>query len=155
MSKPVSSPLPLARRRQIIVKQLPDELLIYDLDSNRAHSLNESAAAIWNLCDGRTSVTEIAKQCRVKQDLVWMALDQFNRDQLLEEKVSPPPVASGLTRREAVRRIGLGAAIAIPVVVSITAPTPAQAATCRPSGSACTTSAQCCSGFCRGNNTCR
>jgi hypothetical protein len=38
----------------------------------------------------------------------------------------------------------LGAAIALPIVISITAPTPAQAATCRPSNSPCSTPSQCC-----------
>lgn len=164
MRKQVSSHLPLARQQQIIIKQLPDELLVYDLERNRAHSLNESAAAIWKLCDGHTSPGQITKQLekqtgrKLQEDFVWLALDELSRDHLLVERIEVPanlPLLGKMSRREAVRRIGIGAAIALPVIYSITAPTPAQAATCRTSGSACTTSAQCCSGFCRGNNTCR
>ncbi len=164
MRKQVHLPLPLARQQQIIVKQLPDELLVYDLERNRAHSLNESAAAIWKLCDGRTSPTEITKQLgnqtgqKLQEEFVWLALDQLSRDHLLVEQIAVPknlPLLGKMSRREAVRRIGIGAAIALPVIYSITAPTPAQAATCIPSNGSCATSSQCCSGFCRGNGTCR
>ncbi len=164
MRKQVSTHLPLARQQQIITKQMPDELLVYDLERNRAHSLNESAAAIWKLCDGRTIPADISKKLekqtgqKLPADFVWLALDQLSRDHLLAKRIELPrnlPLLGKMSRRDAVKRIGLGAAIALPVIYSITAPTPGQAATCRPSGAACVTSADCCSGFCRGNNTCR
>jgi hypothetical protein len=53
-----------------------------------------------------------------------------------------------MSRREVVRALALTAAVAVPVVASIVAPTPAQAASCFPNGSGCETSAECCSGFC-------
>jgi PqqD family protein of HPr-rel-A system len=37
-----------------------DELLVYDPRSGRAVALNTSAHAIWALCDGRRSATEVA-----------------------------------------------------------------------------------------------
>lgn len=153
--------LPLARNRQIIRKQLAEELLVYDLQRNTAHSLNKLAATIWNLCDGSTTPEQIGRKLEeqtgqhVSDDLVWLALDQLDRDHLLAERLDWPEGVRRISRREAVRRIGLGAAIALPIIVSITAPTPAQAATCRAPGQPCSTSAQCCSGFCKGTGTCR
>jgi PqqD family protein of HPr-rel-A system len=37
-----------------------DELLVYDPRSERVVALNASAHAIWALCDGRRSATEVA-----------------------------------------------------------------------------------------------
>ena len=193
--------LPLARREAIITKEVDDELLVYDRERDRAHCLNETAAAIWQLCDGRTSVSEISEQLAVSSeqkvegsrqkavgrrqkaegsrqqtegsrqqtegsdlspvtrhlspDVVWLALEQLRRSHLLEEAVEVnrktfwPPAIAGITnmsRREAVRRIGLGAAITLPIVMSMTAPTAVEAsvscgAKCHP----CSTSAECCS----------
>jgi Coenzyme PQQ synthesis protein D (PqqD) len=160
MTRSCRHPLPLARRQQLIIKKLNDEVLVYDLERDKAHCLNESAASIWNLCDGHTSAAQIASKltCQtgqsIDEELVWLALDQLDRDHLLADRIDWPTSVPRISRREAVRRIGLGAAIALPIVVSITAPTPAQAATCRPRGQPCTTDAECCSGKCRGNNTC-
>ena len=54
--------LPLARREAIITKEVDGELLVYDVARDKAHCLNATAAAIWQLCDGRTSVSEISAQ---------------------------------------------------------------------------------------------
>jgi hypothetical protein len=85
----------------------------------------------------------------VDEKLVWYAVDQFSKDNLLEKAVAPPAfIVAGMNRRQMVRTLGLAAVVAVPLVTSIVAPTPAQAATCRPPGAACTTSIQCCSGLC-------
>jgi hypothetical protein len=141
---------PRARKDGLIVQELPDELLIYDLDRDRAHCLNETAAFVWQRCDGRKSTHEIAQALgkktsgHVDEKIVWLAIDQLDRNHLLA--VSPPrPSAIGnLNRRDVIRALGMTAAVTIPVVASIVAPTPAQAATCVGSGGVCTSPAQCC-----------
>jgi Coenzyme PQQ synthesis protein D (PqqD) len=159
MSKKERTIFPLARKQRLILKELPDELLVYDLDRNTAHCLNETAAAIWNLCDGRSTATEIAAKLAkqtgqpVDEDLVWLALDQLDRDQLLADKLLLPAQMARISRRAAVKRIG-AAALAVPLVYSITAPTAAQTGTCLPRDAPCTADAQCCSGNCRGNGLC-
>lgn len=81
----------------------------------------------------------------INQELVWIALAELRRANLLEEPKQPwPDAISGMSRREAIRRIALGAAIAVPVVVSITAPTAVDAVSCGGTCAPCTTSAQCC-----------
>ena len=51
--------VPKARQEQLIVKELPDELLIYDLQSDKAHCLNETAALVWKNCDGHKTVEQL------------------------------------------------------------------------------------------------
>lgn len=154
-----SKKLPLARRERLIVKKLKDEVLIYDLDRDKAHCLNRSAAAIWQWCDGRTSPAQIASKLQketgqaIDQRFVWLVLEQLGRDSLLELRLEWPATIPRISRREAVRRIGLSAVL--PIVVSITAPMPAQAASCKASGDICANSAECCGGFCLGNHHCR
>jgi Coenzyme PQQ synthesis protein D (PqqD)/UPF0506 len=152
---------PQTRQDGLIVRELDNEILIYDTEKNKAHCLNETAALVWKQCDGQTTVTEISRSLsnqlgtKVDERVVWFAVKQFGQDHLLEEKLTPPPafIAAGLNRREMVRVLGLAAVVAVPLVTSIVAPTPVQAATCLPAGQPCTTSAQCCSGLCN-NNVC-
>src|SRR6266849_5376674 len=55
-----SSQLPKARKDKLIIKELDDETLVYDLDRDKAHCLNTTAARVWKHCDGTTTVGEIA-----------------------------------------------------------------------------------------------
>ena len=94
---------PQVRKDGLVVKELPDEMLVYDLERHRAHCLNPTAALVWKRCDGRTSVKEIAtllqkelktlpgkpgKPGKVDEKLVWLALDRLGKAHLLEERLS-------------------------------------------------------------------
>jgi hypothetical protein len=148
---------PRARAARLVIKELAGEVLVYDLTRDKAHCLNASAAAIWKRCDGRTSTKEIAASLTkevgetVDEGVVWLALAALQRSHLLEDVGVWPTqmiAAKGLSRREAVRRIGLGAVIAVPLVISITAPTAVQAISCGARCKPCGTAAECCSGVC-------
>jgi Coenzyme PQQ synthesis protein D (PqqD) len=52
--------MPRAREAGLIVRELEDETLVYDADTDRAHCLNQTAARIWKHCDGTSSVPQIA-----------------------------------------------------------------------------------------------
>ena len=43
------------------LQEMPDEVLVFDLETNKAHCLNQTAAFVWKACDGVNSVAEIAK----------------------------------------------------------------------------------------------
>ncbi len=146
---------PMARRDKLVIQELPDELLVYDKQRDMAHCLNRSAALIWKRCDGKTSIEEITRdvakelQSPIDERAVWFAISQFAKDHLLEHQTKVPAgMLMGMNRRQMVRTLGIAAVVAVPLVTSIVAPTPAQAATCLPSGAACTASSQCCSGLC-------
>ena len=145
---------PLARKDGLVIQELPDEILVYDLERDRAHCLNQTAAFVWQHCDGRTSAVEIARSLGnkvnvpVDEKVVWFAIDQLGRNHLMADVPVAPQLMAGLNRREMVRALGIAAAVAVPVVASIVAPTPAQASTCKATGVACTAGAECCSGVC-------
>jgi hypothetical protein len=145
---------PRARKEGLVVQEMPDELLVYDLDRNKAHCLNQTAALVWKRCDGKTSVKQMARllekdtECPVDEAVVLMAFDQLAKANLLQGQAGKYPGVSGISRREVIRRIGIAASVSLPIVTSIVAPKAAQAINCRTSGQACTTGAQCCSGVC-------
>jgi hypothetical protein len=153
--KSVRPTKPRARREGLIVQTLPDETLVYDLDRDLAHCLNQSASLVWNYCDGRNTTKQIVRAVSgdldhsVDEKFVWLALDQLGRNHLLVDGL-PSSSISGMSRREVMKALAVSAAVAVPVVASIVAPTPAQAATCLHAGASCTSSAQCCSGVCDG-----
>jgi len=148
--------IPEARRDGLVVRDLEDEVLVYDRRRNRAHCLNRTAALVWSYCDGKRSADDIARaiatetRVQINEDLVWIGVEQLSKSHLLRERATLPELKPGLSRREVIRRIGLTAAVALPVVTSIVAPSASQAANCLPSGQTCTSSAQCCSQVCSG-----
>lgn len=118
--------LPLARSRDVVVQSLGGETLIYDLAIDKAFCLNETAAKVFEACDGETTLAELKRKHRFGDDLIFLALAQLQEDNLIEN--STPAPFEGLSRREAIRRVGLGSIIALPVVSSLVAPTAARAA---------------------------
>jgi len=56
-----NSQFPSARKTGLVVQDMPDEVLVYDLDSNKAHCLNKSAALVWKSCDGTKTVSDIVR----------------------------------------------------------------------------------------------
>ena len=93
---------PRARKDHLVVKEMPDEVLIYDLQNDKAHCLNHTAALVWNYCDGRTSVATMTGRLKRELDIpvdervVWLALDQLSRNNLLEEKAVLPSLMGGM-----------------------------------------------------------
>jgi len=147
--------MPQARRSGLIVQEVDSEILIYDQETNKAHCLNQTAAKVWNYCDGETTLADACSalsrdlETPIDEKLIWYAVDQFSKDNLLEKGFKLPAfIIPGMNRRQMVRTLGLAAVVAVPLVTSIVAPTPVQAATCLPPGQPCTSSAQCCTGTC-------
>lgn len=151
--------LPKARQQQLIVKELPDELLIYDLERDKAHCLNETAALVWKNCDGRKTIAQLRELMErnagsaVPEEMVWLALDQLDAFKLLDEAPPRPVLFAGMTRRDMVRRVGI-AAIALPVILSIVAPTAQAQGSLLAPGACCSNPSQCASGSCAQGGPC-
>jgi len=147
---------PLARTNGIIVRKLEDEVLIYDIENRQAHCLDKTASVIWEHCDGNRTIQDFSSMLNTtenlsqsqKEQIVWLALDQLSKSNLLEEPIAKTESVYGLTRRQVMKTLGAAGLIAIPVVSTIVAPTAAQASTCLASGQGCGTGAECCSGLC-------
>jgi hypothetical protein len=138
-----SKALPQARQDGIVVRELPDEVLIYDLERHKAHCLNQTAAAVWRHCDGETTPREISYRLArefstpVDEDVVWLALDELGTLNLLE---SPVVRETGMSRAQMMRRVGvITAAVALPAAFSLNVPN-ANASTCQ---QGCTVSGDC------------
>jgi hypothetical protein len=130
-----SPPAALARRENLVVREMLDEVLVYNLRQHKAHCLNRAAAFVWNHCDGQTTAAEIARLMEqewrkpISEDVVRLALKQLHKADLLQEPVIRVGVESRVSRREVMRKLGTAAAVALPLVTSIIAPTAASAAT--------------------------
>ena len=151
--------IPLARKESLIVKELDGETLVYDMERDKAHCLNNTAALVWRNCDGQRTVAQLREVVEknagspVPEEMVWLALDQLENFKLLVETPAKPFQLTGMSRRSLVKRIGF-AALALPVIISISAP-PAQAqASLLPPGSCCGNPTQCQSNSCNQNPTC-
>jgi hypothetical protein len=119
----------------LIVERLPDgELLIYDRRTDAAHCLDADAARVWAGTTTGLSVEQV----------------RATRARLAELGLIEP---AGANRRELLlggAKAAAVAAVAIPVIRTIAAPTAAQASSLLPSGSGCSSPAQCQSGLCNG-----
>src|SRR5262245_48742941 len=86
---------PKARHDDLVVRELPEEVLVYDTETHEAHCLNAMAAFVWRQCDGMTSVEEIVDRVRaefqteIDEDVVWVALEDLWKRQLLEGEPAP------------------------------------------------------------------
>jgi len=145
---------PAARKSDIVTQDSLTETLIYDLKTNKAFCLNETSALVWQLSDGRNSVSEISDAMSVQlktlvsEDLVWLAVDQLSKDGLLEKGDAIKNHFSGLSRREAIRKVGFASVVALPIISSLIAPSASMAQSiCLALNSPCSPT-PCCSGNC-------
>lgn len=143
--------LPLARQTGLIIEEIPGELLIYDSDRDSALCLNHTAASVWRHCDGKTNPERIARlieaELNIKEgaEVVALALNRLQECHLLAGAM--PLHLPRVSRREAIGKIGIAAAI--PVISMILVPTArAGAASCTPNQGSCMENVTCCSGCC-------
>jgi len=130
--------MPQARQDELVVEELQDETLVYDLERHEASCLNRTAALVWRHCDGRSSVADVAalleEQSATPTDeaVVWMALDRLSRANLLSESVTLPADKAQYSRREMLRKLRrvAGISLLLPVIESIVAPLAAAQASC-------------------------
>src|SRR2546423_13549642 len=109
MKEKARNAMPIARSQGLVIQELPGEVLIYDLERDRAHCLNQTAAFVWQRCDGRKTAIDITRDLsstvskRLDDRIVWLALDLLRRTHLLVDAPTPPPGFAGMSRREMVR----------------------------------------------------
>jgi len=150
----VNPSLPQSRRETLIVQEMDNELVVYDSQRAQANVLNHTAAVIWKLCDGKTSVNEIAQRAShslntpVDAAFVWYTLNELSKKNLLVERAALPTNLKGMTRRDFLRAGVVGAAVVLPVIVTMAAPKVSNAASCLAMGQPCMTPSQCCSNVC-------
>jgi hypothetical protein len=148
---------PEIRKNDVVIQQLENELLIYNLKDNKAFCLNRNSAMVWQLCDGTKSISEIAElmskdlKMSISEDFVWLAISDLRKEGLVEVE-SNQPFLEGKSRREVIRKIGFASMITLPVISSLVAPRAVDAqSSCLILGQTCTfnnnTQSNCCSGL--------
>ncbi len=158
------SEFPIARQKDLIIEEVADEMLVYDLDTDRAHFLDRMSALIWKHCDGENSAGDIAEllaselNSPVAVEVVTVGLAELARHDLLEHQATEIPTPK-VSRRRLIQNLGLSAAISLPLIMSITAPTAAQQGSqCQsrpfPIGCFCVVNADCASFNCNGAGVC-
>ncbi len=128
---------PHARRDNLTVRQMGNEVVVYDPERDQAHCLTPTAALIWRLCDGQRTVAEIARRVErqlhveVDEEVVWLVLNRLEQAHLLRNLLLRPREISGVSRRQAIS-LGLAGAASLLLsgcgVSSVTAPSAASEA---------------------------
>jgi hypothetical protein len=78
-TEPVERLMPHARTDQLVVSEVDDEVLVYDLARHKAHCLNRTTALVWRHCDGQTPVAALAARLQrelgapVEAEVVWVS----------------------------------------------------------------------------------
>ncbi len=144
---------PNSRKNGIIIQDYQEETLVYDLDTNKAFCLNATSAQVWKACDGNRTIPEITQHLKRELDdsanekLVEFALDQLAKEGLIDGHVSGSKANAGISRRSALKTLGLSTAVALPIIASLVAPPAAFAQSCTgamlPPGCPCTIPSEC------------
>src|SRR5438105_9135468 len=98
---------PRARNNGVLTTELDDELIVYDIESKWAHSLNLVAACVWRHCDGRRTMGDLQRVASVElgslveEEAIALALRQLDQAHLLEESFQWD--GKVVTRREMLR----------------------------------------------------
>ncbi len=105
--------VPRARKESLVITEIPDEVLVYDLKNDKAHCLNRPAAVVWANCDGKKTIAQVSQALErelgspVNDETVWIAIDSLARHGLLHDpinKVAHKPRFSPRARAARTRR---------------------------------------------------
>ena len=125
---------PKSRSQNLVLQEIDNEIMIYDLNSDKVYGLNETSASIWGMCDGKRTIAEISDQMSeklqmpVSEDYVWLALHDLQKQNLLVDGFEIENKFAGMSRRQVIRKIGFSSMAALPVIYSLVAPTAVTAA---------------------------
>lgn len=72
------------RRQELWLRETNGESVLFDPQSGRLHVLNETAVAVWQLCDGETRphemVDAISGLFHMDRDVVWEDVSRILED---------------------------------------------------------------------------
>lgn len=119
------------RRDGFEIEYVGGEVILVDAENRRVHALNETAAAVWQCCDGTRPLADLPEAVRqasgleVPAEMAELAVSELEEAGVLEEA----PALRTMTRRTYLERFGQAAAVAtaLPMIQSVVAPSPAAA----------------------------
>lgn len=128
------SQLPRARQLGLVMTRTDNEMMVFDTETNELHHLNPLATAVWAQLDGTQSITAVTASVSaaldesISTESVTESVRLLATAGLLDGPWAAGTVANG-SRRAFLRRAAVVGAASVPVVMSITAPSAAMAAT--------------------------
>ncbi len=140
--------VPAARIEGLVTTEAGEEVLVYDQERHHIHHLNRTSAVIWRLCDGSRSVTAIALAASgetnigIDETIVRLAIGELADAGLLARPVADTMRGPAQSRRVFMKRAAVAGAIAVPAIVSMTAPAAAGGAS-NSCGMRCTANSDC------------
>lgn len=142
---------PISLKNNVLVQELEKELLLYDLDRNKAFCLNETSLMVWNLCDGENTVEDIRHKVSIQlktnipEEIIWLTLEGLKNEKLLNNHKEITINFKGLNRREIIKKVGFSTLIALPLISTIVSPNAAaaQSQVCRSSTTCLCADASC------------
>jgi len=145
----IRSKMPMSRTERLVVQQVDDEMLVYDLKLDKAICLNPTAKFLWGQCDGETTIVETLEllnktfEIDSGEDFVLLAIRELSDANLLADESGFFAGDVGVTRRDLVTRYGVPMAT-LPIVMALVAPAAVHAQSCAGTGQPCTVDADCC-----------
>lgn len=137
-----SQKFPSSRTSQFITQRVEDEMLIYDLQTDKAICLNPTTYSIWEKCDGKTSIADLIESfdgefdVDAREEIVLLTLSELDKANLLKSNCFEMPPKTKLSRRRLISEYGVPMA-ALPVIMSLVAPVAAGTQSCIQPGGAC------------------
>ena len=117
------------KSQSLHVENLGEELSIYDWQRLQMHSLNPTAASVFELCDGETSPEQMAAKLDAPKELIWQSLAELEKAKLLDAETEEAFWQKDISRRQFIK---VGAGVAAAAIVSIMLPSPAAAQSAPP-----------------------
>src|SRR5262245_1283049 len=114
-----------SERKNLIVRRLKDELILYDRKTNRAYCLNRVAGEVWGLCDGKTTLSEIVEHFQkigepeIDRNVIYLSLRKLERAGLLKNDWPDVERITLSSRRALIKKLGIAATLSLPIVTSI------------------------------------
>jgi hypothetical protein len=137
-------------RKGLLRHPFIDQVLVYDTTQNRVHLLDGTTASVVDSLERGDSADAItAKLCRQQgtdggSQLLALALDELARAELTESSAGTAAPMPEITRRQMLAKFaGIGAAVLIPAIVSLSPNTVSAQGSPLQCGQACTLTAQC------------
>jgi len=146
----------------LLCNQLDGQVLIYDPHADAIHLLDPTTGRVFDLLKSgvRTKEEVVSKLPNNEGDhsdaaLLDLAIQGLRKAELFDEDSSSAEPATGISRRELLRKIALtGAAAAmIPTIVTLSATQAFGQGSCLAKKACCTVDAECCSNKCDPSTT--
>lgn len=113
---------------KFVIQELPDELLLYNLETNKVFTLNHTSGLVWQNCDGNKTVTDIAKNLEknlsqfVPDEVIWLTLEILQKEDLIKREEESSIKEIKVNRRNILKKIGATTLVALPLISTLIAP---------------------------------